>query len=95
MPSSSEPARPAMPRATAVGAFLEGWRRVLAAPALTLGVMAATGDGFKIAEEDLKLRGPGDLLGQAQSGLPPLRFGDLAEDRHLIESARSLVSQSL
>jgi ATP-dependent DNA helicase RecG len=57
-----------------------------------LGVMAATGDGFKIAEEDLKLRGPGDLLGQAQSGLPPLRFGDLAEDGHLIERARSLVS---
>jgi ATP-dependent DNA helicase RecG len=57
-----------------------------------LGVMAATNDGFQIAEEDLKLRGPGDLLGQAQSGLPPLRFGDLAEDRHLIERARSLAS---
>jgi ATP-dependent DNA helicase RecG len=57
-----------------------------------LGVMARTSDGFQIAEEDLKLRGPGDLLGQAQSGLPPLRFGNLAEDGHLVERARRLVS---
>jgi ATP-dependent DNA helicase RecG len=57
-----------------------------------LGVMARTHDGFRIAEEDLKLRGPGDLLGQAQSGLPPLRFGDLAEDGRLIERARTLAA---
>ncbi|HET9371245.1 MAG TPA: hypothetical protein VFO19_13385 [Vicinamibacterales bacterium] len=42
MPSSSEAIRPAARRATAVGAFLEGWRRVLGAPSLTLGVLALT-----------------------------------------------------
>ena len=42
MPSSSEATRPAARHATAIGAFLEGWRRVLRAPSLTLGVMAAT-----------------------------------------------------
>ena len=56
-----------------------------------LKVLAETNDGFKIAEADLKLRGPGELLGQQQSGLPPLRFGDLAEDLNLIRQARELV----
>jgi len=60
-----------------------------------LKVLAETNDGFKIAEADLKLRGPGELLGQQQSGLPPLRFGDLAEDLHLIRQARALVAKSL
>ncbi len=60
-----------------------------------LKVLAETNDGFKIAEADLKLRGPGELLGQQQSGLPPLRFGDLAEDLHLIKQARALVKLQL
>jgi ATP-dependent DNA helicase RecG len=51
--------------------------------------MAATTDGFRIAEEDLRLRGPGELLGQQQSGLPALRFGDLVRDREWIELART------
>src|SRR5437016_14541536 len=55
-----------------------------------LKVLEQTTDGFRIAEEDLKLRGPGELLGQQQSGLPPFRFGDLASDRALVERARSL-----
>jgi ATP-dependent DNA helicase RecG len=59
-----------------------------------LKVLAETNDGFKIAEADLKLRGPGELLGQQQSGLPPLRFGDLAEDLNLIRQARELVAKS-
>ena len=59
-----------------------------------LKVLAETNDGFKIAEADLKLRGPGELLGQQQSGLPPLRFGDLAEDLNLIKQARELVARS-
>jgi ATP-dependent DNA helicase RecG len=56
-----------------------------------LKILAETNDGFKIAEADLKLRGPGELLGQQQSGLPNLRFGDLAEDLNLIRQARELV----
>jgi ATP-dependent DNA helicase RecG len=60
-----------------------------------LKVLAETNDGFKIAEADLKLRGPGELLGQQQSGLPPLRFGDLAEDLNLIRQARELVKLHL
>jgi ATP-dependent DNA helicase RecG len=53
-----------------------------------LRVMEETTDGFKIAEEDLKLRGPGELLGQQQSGLPQFRFGDLRADIVLIRRAR-------
>ncbi|MBI3882082.1 MAG: ATP-dependent DNA helicase RecG [Verrucomicrobia bacterium] len=60
-----------------------------------LKVLEDTSDGFKIAEADLKLRGPGDLVGAAQSGLPPLRFGNFAEDLHLVERARALVSEAL
>jgi ATP-dependent DNA helicase RecG len=41
------------------------------------------------------LRGPGELLGQNQSGLPPLRFGDLTADRALIERARNLAATFL
>ena len=52
--------------------------------------MEETTDGFRIADADLKLRGPGELLGQAQSGLPAFRFGDLIEDRELVEQAREL-----
>ena len=51
-------------------------------------VLEKTIDGFEIAEADLKLRGPGELLGAAQSGLPPFRFADLIEDRRLVECAR-------
>ncbi len=57
-----------------------------------LRVLAETTDGFKIAEADLKLRGPGELLGQRQSGLPNFRFGNLAEDISLIQLARDLVA---
>ncbi len=53
-----------------------------------LKVLEETSDGFRIAEEDLKLRGAGELLGRLQSGLPPFKFGDLARDRDLIERAR-------
>jgi ATP-dependent DNA helicase RecG len=56
-----------------------------------LQVLASSHDGFEIAEADLQLRGPGELLGQSQSGMPPLRFGDLLQDRALIERARELV----
>ena len=58
-----------------------------------LKILEETNDGFKIAEADLKLRGPGELLGQQQSGLPEFRFGNLAEDLDLIRQARELVAK--
>jgi ATP-dependent DNA helicase RecG len=57
-----------------------------------LKVLEDTADGFKIAEADLKLRGPGELLGREQSGLPNFRFGDLVEDMDLIRQAREIVT---
>jgi ATP-dependent DNA helicase RecG len=59
-----------------------------------LKVLEETSDGFRIAEVDLKLRGPGELLGQQQSGLPKFRFGNLAEDLDLIRQARELVAKA-
>jgi ATP-dependent DNA helicase RecG len=56
-----------------------------------LKVLEETNDGFRIAEADLKLRGPGELLGREQSGMPNFRFGDLVEDLDLIRQARELV----
>jgi ATP-dependent DNA helicase RecG len=60
-----------------------------------LKIMEETSDGFRIAEADLRLRGPGEFLGRQQSGAPPLRFGDLANDLSLIERARHLVRECL
>ncbi len=54
-----------------------------------LAVMADTHDGFRIAEEDLVLRGPGELLGARQAGLPRLRFGDLRTHTELLLDARA------
>jgi ATP-dependent DNA helicase RecG len=51
-------------------------------------VLCDTTDGFKIAEEDLKLRGPGEIYGMRQAGLPDLRAADLIRDVQLIEIAR-------
>ncbi|HEU4934195.1 MAG TPA: ATP-dependent DNA helicase RecG, partial [Pyrinomonadaceae bacterium] len=53
-----------------------------------LGIMAQTSDGFKIAEKDLQLRGPGELLGTKQSGLPEFRIGNIVRDQPLLEKAR-------
>jgi len=58
-----------------------------------LKILEETNDGFKIAEADLKLRGPGELLGREQSGMPKFRFGNLTEDLDLIRQARELVRQ--
>ncbi|MEM6904561.1 MAG: ATP-dependent DNA helicase RecG [Pseudomonadota bacterium] len=53
-----------------------------------LEIMRATEDGFRIAEEDMRLRGPGDVLGTAQSGLPAFRIADLERDGGLMALAR-------
>ena len=58
-----------------------------------LEVMEKSGDGFELAEEDLRQRGPGELLGQAQSGLPDFKFGNLIDDWRLIQKARDLVAR--
>lgn len=54
-----------------------------------IDVMCSTNDGFVIAEEDLKLRGPGDLDGTRQSGAIDLRIADLAQDSHILDAARA------
>jgi ATP-dependent DNA helicase RecG len=54
-----------------------------------LAVLERTSDGFEVAEADWELRGPGDLLGTAQSGLPALKIGNLRTDAHLMQRARA------
>lgn len=53
-----------------------------------LQTMTQTNDGFQIAEVDLRLRGPGDLMGTQQSGLLNLKIADVIKDKSLLESAR-------
>jgi len=57
--------------------------------AAKLTVLEKTSNGFEVAEADWELRGPGDLLGTAQSGLPALRIGDLKTDAGLMRQARA------
>ncbi len=57
-----------------------------------LSVMKATNDGFKIADEDLKLRGPGDFFGNRQHGLPQLKVADLLSDMPLLQRAQTRAS---
>jgi len=52
-------------------------------------------DGFAIAQHDLRLRGPGELLGARQSGMPMLRFADLSADEDLLEQARRAADEML
>lgn len=60
-----------------------------------LTVLEESEDGFEIAEADLKLRGPGDMLGTAQSGLPPLRLASLIEDADLLLEAKAIAKKIL
>lgn len=57
-----------------------------------LGVFQSTDDGFRLSEEDLRLRGPGDFIGVRQSGMPELRMADLS-DTQLIELSRNLAAK--
>jgi ATP-dependent DNA helicase RecG len=53
-----------------------------------LGIMAETNDGFRIAEKDLEIRGPGEVMGTRQSGIPTFRVGNLVRDIQILEDAR-------
>lgn len=55
-----------------------------------LKTMVSTNDGFKIAEKDLELRGPGEIEGTRQSGALNLKLADLLQDKQLLETARNL-----
>ena len=58
-----------------------------------LAVLEKTIDGFQVAEADWEMRGPGDLLGTAQSGLPALKIGNLKRDAELMKRARAAASE--
>jgi len=60
-----------------------------------LETMCRTNDGFEIAEVDMELRGPGDVMGTQQSGVPDLKVADLVRDRPLLSSARYLAQEVL
>jgi ATP-dependent DNA helicase RecG len=57
--------------------------------------MRDTTDGFVIAEKDLMLRGPGEVLGTRQTGAASFRIADLSRDRDLLPTVRSLADQIL
>jgi ATP-dependent DNA helicase RecG len=60
-----------------------------------LRVFEKTLDGFALAEADFKLRGPGELFGKRQSGLPPLRVADLQRDLQILQVARLMAQEKL
>lgn len=60
-----------------------------------LQIMCKTSDGFKISEEDLKLRGPGDFFGARQHGLPEMKIADLSYDMQVLKSAQKAAAQVL
>jgi ATP-dependent DNA helicase RecG len=62
---------------------------------MRIETMCRTSNGFEIAETDLRLRGPGDLLGTRQSGLADLKLTNLSEDQPLLEKVKSWVQQFL
>lgn len=58
---------------------------------IRMKTMTETNDGFKIAEVDLKLRGPGDITGTQQSGMMPMKIANLATDGRILQEARNSV----
>ena len=59
-----------------------------------LDIICNTTDGFRVAEADLKLRGPGDFFGDRQHGLPAFRLADLSGDLRLFEQARRAAEET-
>ncbi len=60
-----------------------------------LKALCSTTDGFQIAQEDLKLRGPGDFFGSRQHGLPVFRMGNLAQDLSVLKEAQEAAAQTI
>jgi ATP-dependent DNA helicase RecG len=60
-----------------------------------LKIMEQTTDGFKIAEKDLEIRGPGEVMGTRQSGLPEFRIANIIRDQKILELARYETSYML
>ena len=60
-----------------------------------LRVLCSTNDGFRIAEEDLKQRGPGDFFGERQHGLPELKVADFAADTRLLQKTQQAAEELL
>ena len=60
-----------------------------------LKTMVATNDGFKIAEKDLEIRGPGDIAGTKQSGMLSFKLADIVRDRVILEAARESATRIL
>jgi ATP-dependent DNA helicase RecG len=65
----------------------ESWQR--------LQILEKTLNGFELAEEDFKIRGPGNILGTEQSGLPPLRIADLTRDMDILKDAKDSAQKLL
>ena len=66
-----------------------------AAATRRLRVLERTNDGFAIAEEDMKLRGPGDMLGVRQAGIPMFRVGSIVKNGDLMSQARKMAEEAL
>jgi ATP-dependent DNA helicase RecG len=60
-----------------------------------LAIMEETNDGFKVAEKDLEIRGPGEVMGTRQSGVPAFRIGNVVRDYAILESAKREADQML
>ena len=64
-------------------------------PKARLGIIKSTTDGFKISEEDLKLRGPGDFFGNRQNGLPAFKIANIFADIDIVREAKNCVTEIL
>jgi ATP-dependent DNA helicase RecG len=60
-----------------------------------LKILSSTNNGFEVAEADLQIRGPGELYGRRQAGLPGFKYGDLMRDADLLIAARDDVNEIL
>lgn len=58
-------------------------------------IMTSTNDGFRISEEDLRLRGPGDFFGSRQHGLPELHIADMGADMNILQTAQDAAKRLL